>query len=260
MKISLEGRVALVTGGSRGIGKAIALGLAEAGADIAVNYRRDADAAQETVAEIEKMGRKARAYSASVENTPDIEKMVGQIAADFGSLGIVVNNAGIASRGNTVADTDPSELERVLRIHAMAPFLLAKFALPHLRKEKRSDIIVISSDATLTMFPQGAPYNMGKAASEAFAMTLAKEEMRNGVRVNIVAPGLVDTDLGRRLVAARMGSDDIHQLDKRYPYGHVCRPEEVANVVTFLVSSANTYVNGEKINVDGGFVYPVSED
>ena len=149
MKISLEGRVALVTGASRGIGRAIALALAEAGADIAVNYRRDEEAALETVAAIEKLGRKARAYSASVENFEEDQKMVADVLKDFGSIGILVNNAGIASRGQTVADTDPLELERVLRIHAMAPHFMSKLVIPHMRKEKRGDIIIISSVATI---------------------------------------------------------------------------------------------------------------
>src|SRR4029077_20103029 len=107
--MSLEGRVALVTGGGRGIGKAIALGLAEDGADIAVNYRRDADAAAETVAEIEKLGRKAIAYGAEGSDYDQVAAMVDSALGDFGFVDILVNNAGIASRGQTVADTDPAE-------------------------------------------------------------------------------------------------------------------------------------------------------
>lgn len=253
MKISLEGRVALVTGASRGIGRAIALALAEAGADVAVNYRRDEEAAQETVAAIEKLGRKARAYSASVENFVEDQKMVADVLKDFGSIGILVNNAGIASRGQTVADTDPLELERVLRVHAMAPHFMSKLVLPHMRKEKRGDII-ISSVATLSMSANGGPYNMGKAAAEALALTLAKEERQYGIRTNIVAPGLTATDMGSRLAAARAGKKgmDIHELDSRQPFGHVCEPEEVAAAVVYLVSDANPYANGQKINIDGG--------
>src|SRR5438874_2697252 len=104
--MTLEGRVALITGGGRGIGKAIALGLAEDGADIAVNYRRDADAAQETVKEIENIGRRAYAYAASVDDDAQCEQLVAQTIADLGKVDILVNNAGIASRGQTVADTD----------------------------------------------------------------------------------------------------------------------------------------------------------
>jgi len=254
MEISLKGRVALVTGGSRGIGRAIAIALAEAGADVAVNYRRDEEAANETVETIGKLGRKAKAYSASVENFDEDQKMIADVLKDFGSIGILVNNAGIASRGQTVADTDPLELERVLRVHAMAPHFVSKLVLPHMRREKRGDIIIISSVATLHMAANGGPYNMGKAAAEALALTLAKEERKHGIRTNIVAPSLTDTDMGRRLAAARMGRKemDIHELDDKYPFGHVCSAQEVAAAVVYLVSDANPYANGQKLNIDGG--------
>ncbi len=254
MEISLKGRVALVTGGSRGIGRAIAIALAEAGADIALNYRRDEEAAAETVAAIQKLGRKAKAYSASVENFEEDQKMVADVLKDFGSIGILVNNAGIASRGQTVVDTDPLELERVLRVHAMAPHFMSKLVIPHMRKEKRGDIIIISSVATLHHAANGGPYNMGKAAGEALALTLAKEERKYGIRTNIVAPGLTDTDMGGRLAAARAGKKgmDIHELDATMPFGHVCSPEEVAAAVVYFVSDANPYANGQKLNIDGG--------
>jgi NAD(P)-dependent dehydrogenase (short-subunit alcohol dehydrogenase family) len=252
MDISLAGRTALVTGGSRGIGKAIALSLAEAGADVAVNYRRDADAAAETVAEIEKMGRKAKAYSASVENWDEDVAMVADVVKDFGSIGILVNNAGIASRGQSVADTDPAEMERVVRVHAFGPHYLCKLVVPQMRGLGRGDIIMISSVATMGMGARGGPYNMGKAAMEALALTLAKEERAHGIRCNIVAPSLTVTEMGKRLTKATTGIDDIHELDARSPFGRVSTPEDVACAVTWLVSSANPYANGQKINIHGG--------
>jgi len=252
MKIDLSGRVALVTGGGRGIGRAIALSLAEAGADVAVNYRRDEGAAKEVVKEIGAMGRKARAYQASVENWDEDRKMVADVLADFGRIGILVNNAGIASRGQSVADTDPAEMERVVRVHAFGPHYLAKLVVPHMRSEGRGDIVMISSVATLGMGARGAPYNMGKAAMEALALTLAKEEREHGIRTNIVAPSLTVTEMGRRLTKATSGVEDIHQLDARSPFGRVSTPEDVAAAVTWLVSSANPYANGQKININGG--------
>jgi NAD(P)-dependent dehydrogenase (short-subunit alcohol dehydrogenase family) len=252
MNISLTGRVALVTGASRGIGRAIAIALAEAGADIAVNYRRDVEAANETVAAINALGRKAIAYSASVEKWDEDVAMVDQVVADFGAVDILVNNAGIASRGNSVADTDPAEMERVVRVHAFGPHYLSKLVLPHMRGRGRGDIIMISSVATLFHSANGGPYNMGKAALEALALTLAKEERANGIRTNIVAPSLTVTEMGQRLSRATSGVADIHELDARSPFGRVSTPEDVAAVVTFLVSSANPYVNGQKVNVNGG--------
>ena len=252
MEIDLKGRVALVTGGGRGIGRAIALALAEAGADIAVNYRRDAGAAAEVVKEIEAMGRRAKAYQASVESFEEDQAMVAEVLRDFGRISILVNNAGIASRGQAVADTDPAEMERVVRVHAFGPHYLSKLVIPSMRGEGRGDIVMISSVATLGMGARGGPYNMGKAAMEALALTLAKEERVHGIRTNIVAPSLTVTEMGKRLTKATAGVDDIHELDARSPFGRVSTPEDVAAAVTWLVSSANPYANGQKININGG--------
>ena len=250
--MSLEGRVALVTGGGRGIGGAIALALAEDGADVAVNYRRDEASAKETVAGIEALGRRARAYKASVDSPDENRAMVEGVIEDFGHVDILVNNAGIASRGSSVLDTDPAELERVVRIHALGPHHLCQLVLPSMRQQPRGDIVMISSTATLSHGANGAPYNMGKAAMEALAYTLAKEERPNGIRVNIVAPGLVETEMGRRLMKATAGIQDLRELDALMPFGRVCQPEDISNAVRFLVSSGADYLTGEKVNVHGG--------
>ena len=253
MELSLNGRVALVTGGGRGIGRAIALSLAEAGADVAVNYRRDADAAEETVKEIE-------AHGPQGQGLPGLGRELGRGRrhgrrggrATSRTSSILVNNAGIASRGQAVADTDPAEMERVVRVHAFGPHYLAKLLVPHMRTQGRADIIMISAWPRWAWAPRGAPYNMGKAAMEALALTLAKEEREHGIRTNIVAPSLTVTEMGKRLTRATTGIEDIHQLDARSPFGRVCTPEDVAAVVTFLVSAANPYANGQKININGG--------
>lgn len=250
--MTLEGRVALVTGGGRGIGRAISLALAAAGADVAVNYRRDADAARDTVTEIERLGRRAIAFPASVDRAEDDELMAEAVLRDLGPVDILVHNAGIASRGHTVVDTDPAEVERVWRTHAFGAFLLSKLLIPSMRTRPRGDIVMISSLATVNWGPNSSPYNMAKASLEALAWTLAKEERASNIHVNVVAPGLVETEMGRRLVKGAMGVDDIHSLDKRSPFGHVCRPEEVADVVLFLVSEQARYLTGQKIRVDGG--------
>lgn len=250
--MSLHDRIALVTGGSRGIGRAIALALAEDGADVALSYRRDEAAAAETVSSIEGLGRRASAYAASMDHRPDLEALAKNVATDLGTPTILVHNAGIASRGQTVEETDPTELERVMAVHALGPHHLSKLLIPGMRGRERADIVFVSSVATLAYAARGAPYSMAKAAMEALAYTLARELQGDGVRVNVVAPGLVETEMGRRLVRARQGIEDLRELDAAMPFGRVCQPEEVAGVVRFLVSEGAAYVSGQKINVHGG--------
>jgi len=250
--MTLEGRVALVTGGNRGIGAAIARGLAGDGADVALTYRRDEDSATATVGAIEALGRRAIAYHASVDDVDAATALADAAVRDLGHVDILVHSAGIASRGGSVVDTDPAEIERLFRVHALGAFVLCKHLVPQMRERPRGDVVMISSVATEYWGPNSSPYNMGKAALEALARTLAKEERRNGIHVNVVAPGLVDTEMGRRLARATRGTQDIHELDGASPFGHVCTPEEVADVVRFVVSDAARYVTDQKIGVDGG--------
>jgi 3-oxoacyl-[acyl-carrier protein] reductase len=250
--MGLEGRVALVTGGGRGIGRAVSLALAEDGADVAINYRRDEQAATDTVAEIEKFGRRSASYRASVDSWDEDEAMVSAVLSDFGGVDILVNNAGIASRGHSVVDTDPAEFERVWRTHTFGAFALSKLVLPSMRGRGRGDIVMVSSAATVHMAGYSSPYNVAKAGLEALARTLAKEERRNNIHVNVVAPGLVETEMGRRLVKGAMGVEDITTLHSGSPFGHVCTPEEVADVVRFLVSDAGGYLTDQKLTIDGG--------
>ncbi len=255
----LEGRVALVTGGSRGIGKGISELLAAKGATVAVNYRRDADAAAQTVAAITGAGGHAAAYAASVDDADDCAGLVGAVVGDFGGIDILVCNAGIASRGRSVADTDPEEMIRVVATHAFGAHHLARLALPSMRERAaatgRADIVMISSVATSHMAANGAPYNMGKAALEALAFTLAKEERPNRVHVNVVAPGLVETDMGVRLSRAMTGNrdlQDLRSLDAVSPFGRVCQPLDIAKAVLWCCSDGSGYVTGQRIEVDGG--------
>jgi NAD(P)-dependent dehydrogenase (short-subunit alcohol dehydrogenase family) len=228
------------------------LALAADGADIAINYRRGEDRARATAAAITALGRRVSLQQASVDDLEADARMVDAVQAELGPIDLLVHCAGIASRGHTVVDTDPEEIERVWRVHALAAFALSKLVVPGMRERDRSDVVFISSAATVLWGGNSSPYNMAKAALEALARTLAKEERRHGVHVNVVAPGLVDTQMGQRLARAVMGAEDIHQLDPTSPFGHVCSPEEVADVVRFLVSDAGRYVNDQKIVVDGG--------
>ncbi|MGZ4699725.1 MAG: SDR family NAD(P)-dependent oxidoreductase [Ilumatobacteraceae bacterium] len=251
----LEGRVALVTGAGRGIGRGISELLAAQGASIAVNYRRDAAAAADTVAAIRAAGGSASAFQASVDDADACEALVDGVVGEFGGLDILICNAGIASRGNSVADTDPAEMMRVVAAHAFGPHHLARLALPHLRARERGDIVMISSVATSNYAAKGAPYNMGKAAMEALAYTLAKEERANGIHVNIVAPGLVETEMGLRLARAVTGNRELHDLrslDAMAPFGRVCQPLDVAKVVLWLCSDGAGYITGQRIECNGG--------
>jgi NAD(P)-dependent dehydrogenase (short-subunit alcohol dehydrogenase family) len=250
--MELAGRLALVTGSSRGVGRGIALGLAADGADVVVNYRRDEEAAQETVAEIEAMGRRAVAIGASIADYDDARRLVAEAVEFLGGLDLLVNNAGIASRGQSVEDSDPAEMERVVRTHAFGAWYLCHEAVPHLRRHERSDIVMISSAATIGYGANGSPYNMGKAALEALAFTLAKEVRPFGCHVNVVAPGLVETEMGRRLARAVTGVTDLRDLDPTMPFGRVCQPEDVADVVRFFCSAKAGYLTGERLYVHGG--------
>jgi NAD(P)-dependent dehydrogenase (short-subunit alcohol dehydrogenase family) len=255
----LDGRIALVSGGGRGIGRGISELLAAEGAAVAVNYRRDREAAEETVEAIVTAGGTARAYEASVDDPAACAAMVEQVVAELGGLDLLVCNAGIASKGRSVADTDPDEMIRVVTTHAFGPHHLSRVSLPHIRaragEHGRGDIVMISSVATSSMSANGAPYNMGKAAMEALASTLAKEERPHGIHVNVVAPGLVETDMGVRLARSftgRRDMEDLRSLDASSPFGRVCQPLDVANVVLWLCSPGSGYVTGQRIECNGG--------
>jgi 3-oxoacyl-[acyl-carrier protein] reductase len=251
----LAHRIALVTGGSRGIGRAISIALAEQGAIVAVNYAKDADAAEDTVATIRAAGGTAQAFGGNIATDEGCTDLAAEVRKSLGAPDILIHCAGVASRGKNVASTDGAEVVRLLSTHAIGPHMLSRELIPGMRDRVaeigRADIIFISSVATDHMAAYGAPYNMGKAAMEALALTLSKEEARNGIRVNIVAPGLVVTDMGKRLIKATAGVDEITSLDSSYPFGRVTRPEDVADVVLFLCRRPGI-LTGQRIAIDGG--------
>ncbi len=246
----LAGRAAIITGGGRGIGRSIALGFARAGADVAINYRRDEAAAQAVGKEIAALGRKCLVEKADVTDEAATKSFVEHAAATLGKLDVVVSNAGIASRGNILGDTDVAEMRHIIDTHVFGAFHLLKNAVPHLRKNKRSDFIFISSLSPHLAPPGHGPYAAAKAALEAMSSVLAKEELQHGMRVSTIAATVVDTDLGKRLVKYNLG-DEIEKVQSRFPFGRVCQPDDVANLCVFLASDKASYISGHTIFLDG---------
>jgi 3-oxoacyl-[acyl-carrier protein] reductase len=252
---SLEGRVALVTGGSRGIGAAICLVLAQRGADIAINYNSNAEAAEKVASAVRELGRTARIYQADVSDEAAAAAMCEQAIADFGKVDILVNNAGVGSSHvgrPLVTETKTEQIDWLVRTHIYGSMYMCRGLVPQMRGLERGDVIMISSVAAQRMGATSGTYNVAKAGMEALAYTLAKEERQHNVRVNIVAPGLVDTDLGLQLMKMTQGVTDIHQLDESSPFGYVCTAEDIANAVAFLVSEEGRYITHQRITVNGG--------
>lgn len=251
----LNGKIALVTGGSRGIGRAISIALAAEGATVAINYKRDKESAEETMRMILDTGGIATIHQGSNDIPEENVALVNDVIVTHNALDIVVLNGGIASKGRSVVDTGAEELWNLVATHALGPHQLCRAFLPHMRKQGGGQVVFISSVATSGMNGNGAPYNMGKAAMEALAFTLAKEEMPHNIHVNIVAPGLVETDMGVRLARAITGRKemgDLRSMDSDSPFGRVCQPEDIANAVLFFCSPQASYVTGQRLQVNGG--------
>ena len=224
-----RGRVALVTGGSRGIGRACALALAGDGFDVAVNYRRDARGrGRRRWQAIEALGRRARCLRGRGGVARRGRAMVDAVLEDFGAVDTLVHSAGHRQPGPHRGRHRPRRARaRASPSTPSAPITCAGWCSRRCGARPRGDVVFVSSVAAKLLAPNSAPYNMAKAALEALAMTLAKEERRHGIHVNVVAPGLVVTEMGRRLVRA-MGVDDIATMDASAAFGRVCRPEDVA--------------------------------
>ena len=246
MFASLEGKKALVTGASRGIGRAIALALAEAGADVAINYAGSAQAAAETAAAVEALGRKALLVQADVGKSDAFEAMVGQVLEVFGSLDILVNNAGI-TRDNLIMRMKEEDFDQVIETNLKGVFNGIKAVARPMMKQRSGRIINISSVVGSIGNAGQANYAAAKAGVIGLTKSAARELASRGITVNCVAPGFIETDMTDKL------SDDIKtQMAGQIPLARFGQTAEIASVVRFLASDAASYITGQTIHVDGG--------
>jgi 3-oxoacyl-[acyl-carrier protein] reductase len=236
----LQGRVALVTGASRGIGRAVALALAEAGADVAVNYRERADDARAVVASLQAAGRRALAVGADVSDSAAVAGMVAAVTAGLGPVDVLVNNAGIALI-RTVDDLTEADFDLTLTVNLKSAFLCTQAVLPHMRSQRWGRIVNISSGAARGAGGIGVHYNASKAGMEGLTRGYAARLVKEGITVNAVAPSLIDTDM----MAARR-----EEYEKRIPLGRMGTSEEVAQAVLMVLG--NPYMTGQTVQLNGG--------
>ena len=246
-KQPLVGKIALVTGASRGIGKAIAMELARDGADVIVNYSKDEKGASEVAKEIEKLGRKAVAIKADVSDFESVKKMAGAVKEKFGYVDILVNNAGIVM-DKTLVNMDVSEWKSVIKINLNSVYNVTRNFISMVRPDGR--IINISSIVALEGNFGQTNYAASKAGIIGFTKSLAKEVSRSRITVNAVAPGLIETDILKAIPSERK-----KKFADLIPLGRSGTPEDVANLVGFLASEKAGYITGEVICVDGGFSF-----
>ncbi len=246
MQIDLGGKVALVTGASRGIGRATATVLAGCGAAVIVNYRGQADAAAEVVAQIEAAGGRATAVQADVSDGGDVDRLVKTVTETYGSLHILVNNAGIA-RDNLLLRMKDDEWDSVIDTNLRGTYLLTKAVLRPMMRARRGRIITITSVVGLLGNAGQANYAAAKAGLIGFTKSVAREMASRGITANAIAPGFVETDITAGL------SDSVREAAlAAIPLGRWAQPEEVAQVVAFLCSDAAAYITGQTLAVDGG--------
>jgi 3-oxoacyl-[acyl-carrier protein] reductase len=244
MPFSLNDRVALVTGGSRGIGAAVALALAEAGAAVAVNYRsRAAEADAVAAAAANASGRVAIAVQADVSDGGAVEAMVRDVSERLGPVDVLVNNAGIALiRG--IDDLTEADFDATIAVNLKSAFLCTRAVLPHMRAQRWGRIVNVSSGAARGAGGVGVHYNASKAGMEGLTRGYAARLVREGITVNAVAPSLIETDMVRSGLA---------RSPERIPLGRFGTPEEVARVVMMLVG--NAYMTGQTVALSGGMAF-----
>ena len=235
----LSGKVALVTGSSRGIGRAVAIGLAEAGADVAVNFLINEKEARVTLKEVVAAGRRGILLQADVSKGGNIAGMIGTLEKELGAVDILVNNAAIARR-QSMEEIAESDWDQVLDMNLKSVFLVTQAIVPGMRNRRWGRIINISSGASQTGGIVGLHYSASKAGLEGLTRAYAAQLVQEGVTVNAVAPSLIETDMIRGLEIKK----------ERLPMGRLGRPEEVAEAVVFL--AGNAYTTGQTVYLNGG--------
>src|SRR5216683_202776 len=246
MSKTLEGKIALVTGGSRGIGAAIAKRLAADGANVAITYTKGADAAATVVKEIERGGRKAIAIQADATDAGAVETAVGKTVATFGGLDVLVNNAGTAIP-KTFEETTLEEMDRMIDINVRGTLAATQAALKHMKSGGRI-ISIGSAVGERVQTPGLVAYSATKGAVKMFTQGLSREVASRGITVNNVQPGPIDTDLNPAAGEWAVPQKAATALDR---YGHV---EEVAALVAFVAGPESSYITGANLNVDGGMI------
>ena len=249
VSIDLSPRTALVTGGSRGIGRATAELLAEAGAKVAVNYRRDDRRAEDFVRHVRSAGGEALALAADVSRPEEARQLVRDVVAAWGRLDVVVNNAGIWEEDRAGAG-DLDAWDRTFALNVRGAFVLTDAAIPSIEREKGS-IVFVSSTAGQRGEARHSAYAASKGALISYTKSLAAELGPRGIRVNCVAPGWVETDMTAGALGDRESRDEI---ERSIPLGRVGQPADVAAAILFLVSDLARHVQGEVLNVNGGSV------
>jgi 3-oxoacyl-[acyl-carrier protein] reductase len=239
-------RVALVTGGSRGLGRAMAIRLAEAGHRLAVNYANNADAAEKVVAEIEERGGEAVSLQADVSQADQVERLFEEAGERLGPVTVLVNNAGI-TRDDLLLRMSAANFDRVIDTNLKSTFFCTKAALRFMLRAKWGRVISIASVAGVAGNPGQANYAASKAGMIGFSKSVAKEVGSRGITVNVVAPGFVATDL-----TADLAAKTREQAKGRISLGRFGTPEEISGVVAFLASDEAAYITGQVISVDGG--------
>ena len=244
----LQGKIALVTGSSRGIGRAIALELAKQGANIAVNYAGSEDKAEEVVQEIKALGVEAIKIKANVANEDDVKAMIKEVTKTFGALHILVNNAGI-TRDNLLMRMKVEDFDDVIETNLKGAFLCTKSVTRQMMKQKEGRIINIASIVGVSGNPGQANYVAAKAGMIGLTKSTAKELASRNILVNAIAPGFITTDMTDILT-----EEQKEAMLATIPLEKLGEPEDIANVVTFLASDKSKYITGQTIHVDGGMV------